>query len=488
LTEGSLSAERASRQYDVVVVGAGPNGLAAAIACARAGLATLVVEASDTPGGGARSAPLTLPGFVHDVCSTVHPLARASPFFQTLALERFGLSWVESPAPLVHMLDNGELITLERSIAETALQLGPDASAYQRLLEPLVTDFAALMRQILGPLRPSLSPLLVRFGLAALQSLSGFARREFSGEEVRALLAGNAAHSMLRLDALASASFALVLASAAHAVGWPVARGGSQSLTNALVACLREHGGELVLGRYVRRLSELPRARAYLLDVAPKQLLAIAGDKLPLGYRRRLGRYVYGPGAFKVDWALAGPIPWKTPLARRAITVHLSGSLEQLEASEAAVHTGRLTPLPFTLLTQPSLFDPSRAPAGRHTAWAYCHVPHASRVDATELIEGHIERYAPGFRELVLGRSTKSALDLERYDPNYVGGDINCGLSSLSQLFFRPVARFDPYTTPAPDVFICSSATPPGGGVHGMCGYWAAKSALRRVFGRQLEL
>jgi phytoene dehydrogenase-like protein len=476
------------RSYDAVVVGAGPNGLAAAVALARSGLATLVVEAGDTPGGGARTRELTAPGFLHDVCSTVHPLGAASPWFRALALEDRGVSWIDPPAPLAHVLADGRAVVLARSIEETAAQLGRDGAAYRDLMAPLAERFDALIEMILGPLRFPRSPgLYARFGLDALRSLRGLTRR-FTGDEAPALLAGIAAHAMVPLDRLATASFALVLGSAAHAVGWPIAGGGSRTIIAALVARLREAGGELELGRTVERLDQLPAARAYLLDVTPRQLLAIAGDRLAPGYRRALARFRYGPGVFKIDWALRGPVPWRDPRCASAATVHLSGTLDEVARAERAVHDPALRdrPLhgrPFVLFVQPSLFDASRAPSGLHTAWAYCHVPHDARIDATAAIEAHVEAFAPGFRDLVVARATMAPRALAAYNPNYVGGDINGGLSDIGQLLFRPVIRSDPYATSAPDIFLCSSSTPPGGGVHGMCGYWAAVSALRRVFG-----
>jgi len=474
-----------SPRYDAVVVGAGPNGLAAAITMARAGCATLVIEAADTPGGGARSAALTRPGFVHDVCSTVHPLAAAGPFFRRLGLERFGLSWVHPDAPLAHALADGRVVTLERSVDATAAGLGADGPAYRRLMQPFVRRFDALMLALLGPLRLTKTPfLLARFGLAGLRSMRGLAHR-FREPAAPALLAGMAAHAMIPLEAAGSASFALVLGTSAHAVGWPLARGGSQAITDALVACLREAGGEIVTRQRVERLDALPRARAYLLDVTPRQALAIAGDRWPARYCRRLEPFRYGPGVFKVDWALSAPIPWRDPACLRAATVHLAGTLDDVAAAEIAPYAGRVAERPFVLLVQPTLADPTRAPTGRHVAWAYCHVPHGRRVDALGAIEAQIERCAPGFRDVVVARATRDPLDMEAYDANFVGGDINGGLAVLSQLFFRPVAALDPYATPAPDVFLCSSSTPPGGGVHGMCGWWAAQSALARVFGRR---
>jgi phytoene dehydrogenase-like protein len=478
-----------------LVVGAGPNGLAAAIVLARAGRAVRVLEAEETPGGGCRSAELTLPGFVHDSCSTVHALALASPFLRSLALERHGLGLAHPEAPLAHPLDDGTAVMLERcangapedgpamaarSVELTARGLGPDERAWRRLFGPLVRDAEPLFRELLGPLRPPRYPLaMARFGLSGIRSARGLARARFEGGRARALLAGCCAHSMLSLRAPGSAAFGLVLALSAHAVGWPVARGGSQRLTDALVAELRSLGGELETGRRVESLDELPAETApVLLDVTPRQLRRIAGERLPDGYRRRLSRYRYGPGIFKLDWALDGPIPWTAPEAARAGTVHLGGTLEELAASEEAATRGEHHERPFVLLVQPSLFDPTRAPEGRHTAWAYCHVPNGSTRDMTGAIEAQVERFAPGFRDRIAARSAMDSAEVERRNPNYVGGDINGGVQDLRQLFTRPVARPVPYSTPVPGLYICSSSTPPGGGVHGMCGYWAARAAL----------
>jgi phytoene dehydrogenase-like protein len=462
------------------VVGSGPNGLAAAIALARAGRAVTVLERADTVGGGCRSAELTLPGFVHDTCSTVHALALVSPFLRSLPLADHGLELVHPEVPLAHPMDDGTAVLLERSVSTTAHGLGVDARAYRRLVDPMVAHADDLTSQILGPLRPPDHPLvLARFGTKALRSAVGLSRSRFQGDRARALLAGCSAHSMLSLRTPSSGAFGLVLALAAHQVGWPVARGGSQRLADALAGHLRSLGGRIETGHEVASLAELDGRGPALLDVTPRQLVRMAGDRLPPSYARRLGRYRYGPGVFKLDWALDGPIPWTAPEVARAGTVHLGGTLEEVAASEQAAARGQHHERPFVLLVQATMFDPSRAPAGRHTAWAYCHVPHGSPRDMTEVIERQVERFAPGFRDLVVGRSAMGPADMERHNPNYVGGDINGGVQDLRQLFTRPVARLDPYSTPLDDVYLCSSSTPPGGGVHGMSGYWGARSALR---------
>jgi phytoene dehydrogenase-like protein len=474
--------------YDAVIVGSGPNGLAAAVELSRTGLSTLLIEAHQEPGGGARTLELTEPGYLHDVCSTVHPLGIGSPYFRALQLERYGLTWIQSPTPVVHVMGDGSAVELHRSVEETAAGLGADGPAYSALIDPFVNRFHELAEMVLAGIRIPRSPLLfARFGLAALQSMTGLAERRFRGERASALLAGIAAHAMVPLDAPASSSFGLVLASAAHAVGWPIARGGSRSIVAALLEAFREHGGEVVTGFSVERIDQLPRARAYLFDVSPKSLLRIAGDRLDARYRRGLQRFRHGPGVFKLDWALRGPVPWRDPACRRAATVHLSGTLQQVAEAEAAAHKGISPHRPFVLFVQPTLFDSTRAPPGMHIGWAYCHVPHGSDVDASEAIEAQVERAAPGFRDLVIRRRAVTARELEHYNPNFVGGDIAGGSPDLRQLFFRPVIRLDPYATSAADIFLCSSSTPPGGGVHGMCGFWAARSALVNVFRHDLE-
>lgn len=473
------------RRDDAVVVGAGPNGLAAAIVLARAGREVTVIEGAETVGGGVRSEELTLPGFVHDTCSTVQALALFSPFLRGLWLAEHGLELVHPDVPLAHPLDGGEAVILERSVEETARSLEVDARAYRRLIEPLVRSSDSLAEELLGPLRPPRHPLLMgRFGVSAIRSTTGLARARFEGERAPALLAGLSAHSMLSLRAPVSAAFGLVLAVSAHAVGWPVVRGGSQRLADSLASHLRSLGGRIETGRTVESLDELPDAGATLLDVTPRQLLRMAAHRLPPLYRRRLARYRYGPGVFKLDWALDGPIPWAAPEVARAGTVHLGGTLEEIAASEEAATGGQHSERPFVLFVQPTLFDSSRAPAGKHTAWAYCHVPSGSRRDMTAAIEAQVERFAPGFRDRVIGRSAMGPAEVELRNANYVGGDINGGVQDLRQLFTRPVARRVPYSTPVPGLFVCSSSTPPGGGVHGMCGYWAAQAALRGTSAR----
>jgi phytoene dehydrogenase-like protein len=466
---------------DAVVVGAGPNGLAAAIALARAGRSVRVLEAGGTIGGGSRSAALTLPGFVHDVCSAVHPHPLVSPFLRSLPLQEHGLELVQPELAAAHPLDDGTAVAFDRSLDTTVASIGgEDGERYRKLVAPLVRDAEKLMPAILGPLRPPRHPLaLTRFGLLGLPSAKWLARR-FEGERARALIAGHAAHSMLRLEQAPTSAVALVLILSGHHVGWPVARGGSQAVADALASLARSHGVEIECGRRVERIEELDDAGAVLFDLTPRQVLAIAGDRLPGRYVRALERYRYGPGVFKIDWALDGEIPWTAPECRRAGTVHLGGTFEELAESERAASQGRHAERPYVLFSQPTVCDPSRAPAGKHVGWAYCHVPSGSTRDMTGAIEAQVERFAPGFRERILERATKTAVEMEAYNANYVGGDINGGLMDARQLFTRPVVRPVPYTTPDPRLFICSSATPPGGGVHGMCGYWAAQAVLRR--------
>jgi phytoene dehydrogenase-like protein len=475
---------------DAVVVGAGPNGLAAAITLARAGLGVRVIEAADEIGGGLRSAELTLPGYVHDVCTAIVGTTAVSPFLGPsgpLDLARHGVEFVAPEAPVGHALNADRAVLLERSVEETAMGLGRDGAAYRRLVGPLVRDVERLTPWIFGrPLRVTRHPIAqARFGLPALLPNLALGRIAFREAPARALLAGLAAHAMVPLERFTTASFGLALALSAHASGWPLVRGGTARLAEALADELRALGGAIETGHRVASLDELPPARAVLLDVTPRQLLAIAGDRLAGDYRRALQRFRYGPGVFKIDWALSAPIPWRAPALARAGTVHLGGRASDVAQVGREVHAGRIPERPFVLLVQPSLFDPTRAPAGRHTAWAYCHVPNGSPVDMTTAIEDQVERYAPGFRDLVLGRATHSAPEMEAHDENYVGGDINGGAQDLRQLFFRPIPQRDPWATPLRGVYLCSSSTPPGGGAHGMCGHLAARSALRREFGKR---
>ncbi len=472
-----------NRAYDAVVIGAGPNGLAAAIMVARAGRSVLVFEAENVIGGGARSAELTLPGFVHDVCSAVHPLAAASPFFRELPLAEYGLEWISPPIAAAHPLDDGSAAVLERSVRATAAGLGGDAEAYRKLFEPITQNWERLLVDFLAPPRLPAHPLaMLAFGRRALRSARAVADKHFRDVKARALFAGLAAHAMLPLEYSLTAGFALVLGAAAHAVGWPVPRGGAQRIADALAAYLRSLGGEIVAGKRVESLDELPEASAVLCDVTPRQLLNIAGHTLPHYFRARLVRYRYGMGAFKIDWALDAPVPWKNEACRRAGTVHLGGTLEEIAESERAVWEGKSRERPFVLVAQPSLFDSSRAPAGKHTLWSYCHVPHGSKEDMTEKIAAQIERFAPGFRARVLAHRSLSPAEMESHNANLVGGDINGGAATLDQFFFRPTRRL--YATPAKGLYLCSASTPPGGGVHGMCGYFAARKALKECFRR----
>lgn len=468
--------------YDAVVVGSGPNGLAAAIALAQAGRSVLVVEAKDTIGGGMRSKELTLPGFVHDVCSAVHPLGLGSPFLSTLPLEQHGLEWIHSPSALAHPMDDGAVAMLERSVEATAANLGRDAKTYRRIIGPLVDEWDNLRDALLGPLRWPQHPLaLARFGLGAIWPARYFYQTLFRTEKARALFAGMSSHSIIPLERPPSAAFGFVLAMLGHAVGWPIPRGGSQQIANALASYLLALGGEIATEVEVDSLEMLPTFKAVLLDVTPRQVLAIAHKQLPDGYKRQLEHYRYGPGVFKIDYALDGPVPWKSPACAQAATVHLGGTMAEIAAGERAAYRGQAPESPMVLAVQSSLFDPTRAPTGKHTLWAYCHVPNGSTFDMTARLEAQIERFAPGFGERVLARHTMYAPDLQTYNPNYIGGDINGGVQDLGQLFTRPVARLNPYTTPAKNIFICSSSTPPGGGVHGMCGFFAAQAALKSV-------
>ena len=468
--------------YDAVVVGSGPNGLAAAIAVARAGRSVRVLEATDTPGGGARTSELTLPGFRHDVCSALHPLAAGSPFLSKLPLAEHGLEWIHPRYPVAHALDDGGAAVLERDVGATAASLGEDARAYGRLMSPLARDWSAIAAGAMGPLRAPRNPIAMgRFGLRALRSARGLADAWLRSERARALFAGIAAHSVTPLEFRGSAAAGLVLQVAGHAVGWPMPRGGAQSITDAMVSYLQSLGGEVVTGVRVESLDELTHARAALLDVGAREFARIVGDRLPSSYGRRLDAFQHGPGVFKMDWALDAPIPWSAAECAGAGTVHLGGTLEEVADAEAAVWRGEHPERPFVLLAQPTMFDDARAPAGKHIAWAYCHVPNGSDFDMTERIEAQVERFAPGFRQTILARSAMSPSDFQAYNSNYVGGDIGGGANTLRQLFARPVSVIAPYRTPIDGVYLCSASTPPGAGVHGMCGYWAARDALKRM-------
>jgi phytoene dehydrogenase-like protein len=469
-----------------LVVGSGPNGLAAAIVLLQNGVEVEVREAADAVGGGLRSEELTLPGFVHDVCATVLPLAAGSPFFRTLGLD---VQWVQPDSPAAHPLDDGTAVLLERRLDETADGLGRDGPAYRRLVEPLVEAWNEVAPLVLGklppPARRALRALeaagpgaLARATRAAVGDARSVAESLFETERARAWFAGHCAHAMLPLERRPSAGFGLALTVMGHAVGWPIVRGGSRSFADALAERVRGLGGTIATSS---RVDELPRDRLVLADVVPRELARLGGGRFPDRYERRLRTYRHGPGAFKIDWALDGPIPWSAAECRRAGTVHLGGTLDEISHSEWAAWSGRVVERPFVLLAQQTVFDPSRAPAGKHVAWAYCHVPNASEEDLTERIEAQVERFAPGFRELILARSTLGPRELEAHNRNLVGGDLNGGAMDLGQVFRRPALRLVPWKTPLDGVYLCSAATPPGGGVHGMSGYWAAQAALRAV-------
>lgn len=477
-------------EWDAIVVGSGPNGLAAAITLARAGVSVLVCEANATIGGGARSAELSLPGFVHDICSAVHPLAAGSPFFKTLPLQRFGLEWIEPEIQLAHPLDDGAAPCLFRDIGLTGEQLGVDARAYRRLMKPLAHDWQKLAREFLQPMLhlPKHPVAIARFGIPALFPTTLLSRILFKQEPARALFAGIAAHSFLPLEAIASSAFALVLGTAGHAVGWPIPRGGSQSISNALASYLRELGGQIEVNQRIENLTDLPKSRAVFLDLSVWEFLRVAGEQLPPAYRRRLQAFRHGPGVFKIDYALSDPIPWRAEVCRHAGTIHLGGTIAEIAAAERDVARGRIPERPFTLVAQQSLFDATRTPRGQHTLWAYCHIPFDCKMDMSETIESQIERFAPGFRDCILARHKMGSADLERSNPNLTGGDINGGAANLMQLIARPIFSSNPYRTPLRGVYLCSASTPPGGGVHGMCGYHAACAALREIFAKHQGL
>jgi phytoene dehydrogenase-like protein len=475
------------RDYDAVVVGSGPNGLAAAITMQQAGLSVLLVEAKNEIGGGLRSAELTLPHFVHDVCSAIHPLAAGSPFFKTLPLEQHGLSFIYPAIAAAHPFADGSAAALYASLAQTAQGLGADKQAYLNLMQPLVNDWPRIIADVLAPLHLPKHPVaMARFGLKALTAATHLAKR-FRTTAARGLWGGMAAHAIQPLSNVTTSAIGLVLLAAGHTVGWPVPKGGSRAIAKALASYFTALGGTIETNVYIRSLGQLPASHAVLFDVTPKQLLQIAGHQFSAVYKWQLERYRYGMGVFKIDWALDGPIPFTAPECRQAGTVHLGNTLEEIVASEQATSEGKHAEKPFVLLAQQSLFDASRAPEGKHTAWAYCHVPNGSEVDMTAQVENQVERFAPGFRDLILSRHVMNTAQMEAYNPNYIGGDINGGIIDAGQLFTRPALRLSPYKTSAKGIYICSSSTPPGGGVHGMCGYHAAKRALLDVFGRQAK-
>lgn len=471
------------KNYEAVVVGSGPNGLAAAITMARAGHSVLVLEAADLPGGGARTEALTRPGFLHDVCSAVHPLAVASPFFRSLELEKFGLEWIHSPSVAAHPLEGEEVVLLERSVEATAHNLGEDGESYQKFMGALAAEWEELFADIFQPMLrwPKRPLLLSRFGMPALLPASALARQFLRGKRARALFAGVAAHANAPLENAGTAAIGLMLHLAAHARGWPLPCGGAQSITQALVACLRSFGGELQTGVEVRSLKDIPSSRWVFFDLTPRQILSILGERLPPVWIKKFTRYRYGPGVFKMDWALSEPIPWRGKECARAATVHLGGTLDEILLSEYGNDRGLSAEHPYVLLTQPSLFDPTRAPKGFHTAWAYCHVPLDSDLNRQAAVEAQIERFAPGFRDCIIARSTFTTTQMESKNANLIGGDISGGAITLKQLLFRPVVGAKPYHLPVPGCYICSSSTPPGPGVHGMAGFNAAQKALQEA-------
>lgn len=470
------------KNYDIVIVGSGPNGLSAGIVLAEKGLKVLIIEASETAGGGMRTAELTLPGFKHDVCSAVHPMGYLSPYFKTLPLEKFGLEWILPEASVAHPLDNGEAVLLTKSIEATASNLGADAKRYRQLVTHFVDRADHLIADSLKPLGIPNDPLLLlRFGLKAFQPAGYFGNQAFKSERAKALFAGCAAHSVLPFDKFFTTAIGMIFLITAHVENWAIPKGGAASIVNALSSYFRSLGGEFQFSTKITNFKQLPPAKKYLFDTDPLQLATIAEGQLPSAYRKRLAKFRFGPGVFKMDFALDGPIPWSDPNCLKASTVHLGGTLREIAKSEKDAWKGRHNTRPFVLLAQQSQFDSSRAPEGKHTGWAYCHVPEGSGTDMSAHIENQIERFAPGFKDRILAKHRMTPEDFHTYNPNYFGGAVTGGAADIFQLFTRPVARLDPYGTPNRDIFICSASSPPGGGVHGMCGYYAAKSALKTL-------
>jgi phytoene dehydrogenase-like protein len=471
---------RNSHEFDAAVVGSGPNGLAAATLLAQHGLKVIVLEGANSFGGAVRSEALTLPGFIHDIGAAILPTSLASPFFSSLQLSRFGLQWITPPAALAHPFDDGTAAMLKHSITETALTLAEDSASYIRLIGPLASRWSELTHVLMGTMRLPQHPLvMMAFGWQALQSAGNVVSKHFSGNRASGFFAGMAAHSVVPLETVPSAAYGLVMLLAGHGVGWPVPAGGAGSITSSLIAHLETLGGKLISGYRVNTAADLPDAEAIFYDTSPRQLIGIYGDKLPGSYRKALGAYSYGPGVFKIDWALSGPVPWKAKDCSGAATVHLGGTFSEIAASESAPWHGRTAEKPFVILVQPSLFDPSRAPSGKHTAWAYCHVPNGCAYDMTAQIEKQVDRFAPGFMDLIIARHISTPATLESVNPNLVGGDIVGGAQTFGQMICRPVCRLVPYSVPIKGVFLCSASTPPGAGVHGMCGFHAASAYLK---------
>jgi phytoene dehydrogenase-like protein len=470
--------------YDAVVIGAGPNGLSAAIQLARHNLSVCVLEANIQIGGGTRTEELTLPNFHHDVCSAIHPMGLISPFFKSLPLQEYGVTWINPPIALAHPLDTAPAAFLKPSLEATIEAMETDGANYADLMNYFVHHGGNLMDEILKPLRVPNHPfLMARFGLFAMRSAASLAKSKFKTDRGRALFAGCAAHSVVDLNKIATASFGITLALVAHLAGWPIIHGGSQKIIQALANYFNKLGGEIKTGRRISSLKEIPACKVILMALTPRQVSALAADELPDRFRKKLIRFKYGPAVFKMDWALKQPIPWKDQTCLQAATVHLGGSFREIIQSEADAWNGKINKKPFVIVAQQSLFDSTRAPADKHTGWAYCHVPNGSNEDVSDIIESQIERFAPGFRDIILARHSYNAEQLQQHNENLIGGDIGGGANNFAQFLARPVLKWDPYATPNPRIFICSSSTPPGGGVHGMCGFYAANSALKKVFG-----